>query len=86
MACDLAAQNPESKAVNQSPSTLPESLSGLIERVTFFNEENGIGRTAALPLAKVGADVAVNFQDRAADSSAWMEKRRAFAKRPRQAH
>ena len=43
MACDLAAQLPESKAVNPSPSTLPESLSGLIERVTFFNEENGFG-------------------------------------------
>src|SRR5260370_33713984 len=26
-----------------SPSRLPESLSDLIERVTFFNEENGFG-------------------------------------------
>ena len=29
--------------VNQQSSTLPESLSGLIERVTFFNEDNGFG-------------------------------------------
>ena len=29
--------------MNQQSSTLPESLSGLIERVTFFNEENGYG-------------------------------------------
>ena len=29
--------------MNPSPSTLPESLSGLIERVTFFTEENGFG-------------------------------------------
>jgi exodeoxyribonuclease V alpha subunit len=29
--------------VNQPPSTFPESLSGFIERVTFFNEENGFG-------------------------------------------
>jgi exodeoxyribonuclease V alpha subunit len=29
--------------VNQHSSPLPESLSGLIERVTFFNEENGFG-------------------------------------------
>jgi len=43
MTCDLAGQVPELKPVNQSPSTLPESLSGLIERVTFFNEENGFG-------------------------------------------
>ncbi len=29
--------------MSQPPSTLPENLSGLIERVTFFNEENGFG-------------------------------------------
>ncbi len=29
--------------MNQPPSTLPETLSGLIERVTFFNEESGFG-------------------------------------------
>jgi hypothetical protein len=29
----LAALIPESKAMHQSPSTLPESLSGLIERL-----------------------------------------------------
>lgn len=29
--------------VNQRSSTVPESLSGLIERVTFFNEGNGFG-------------------------------------------
>jgi len=38
-----AVQLPESSSVNPSPSALPESLSGLIERVTFFNEENGFG-------------------------------------------
>jgi hypothetical protein len=31
--------------VNQQSSTLPESLDGLIERVTFFNEENGYAIT-----------------------------------------
>ncbi len=30
-------------AVQPPASTLPESLSGLIERVTFFNEDNGFG-------------------------------------------
>jgi len=29
--------------VNRQSTTAPESLSGLIERVTFFNEENGYG-------------------------------------------
>src|ERR1035437_6017638 len=29
--------------VQQPSATVPESLSGLIERVTFFNEENGFG-------------------------------------------
>ena len=29
--------------MNQQSSTVPESLSGLIERVTFWNEENGFG-------------------------------------------
>jgi exodeoxyribonuclease V alpha subunit len=29
--------------VNQPPSKVPESLSGLIERITFFNAENGFG-------------------------------------------
>ena len=43
MAYGLAGQIPESSLVNQSPSTLPESLFGLIERVTFFNEDNGYG-------------------------------------------
>jgi exodeoxyribonuclease V alpha subunit len=28
---------------NEPPSGPAESLSGLIERVTFFNEENGFG-------------------------------------------
>jgi exodeoxyribonuclease V alpha subunit len=27
--------------VQNTPTTLPESLSGLIERITFHNEENG---------------------------------------------
>jgi exodeoxyribonuclease V alpha subunit len=31
------------RAVQNASTTLPESLSGLIERVTFFNEENGFG-------------------------------------------
>ena len=29
--------------MNRQSTTAPESLSGLIERVTFFNEENGYG-------------------------------------------
>jgi len=42
-ACGLVGQIAESCVVSSSPSTLPDSLSGLIERVTFFNEENGFG-------------------------------------------
>jgi exodeoxyribonuclease V alpha subunit len=38
-----AVQLPELKTVNHQSPALPESLSGLIERVTFFNEENGYG-------------------------------------------
>ena len=29
--------------MQKASETLPESLSGLIERVTFFNEDNGFG-------------------------------------------
>jgi hypothetical protein len=38
-----AVQLPESKAVSHQSPALPESLSGLIERVTFFDEDNRFG-------------------------------------------
>ena len=31
------------RAVQNASTTLPESLSGLIERVTFFDEDGGFG-------------------------------------------
>jgi len=40
--CQFEARQPQSLALRaERPSRHPESLSGLIERVTFFNEENG---------------------------------------------
>ena len=41
-----SAERPNQNAAllrTESPARPPESLSGLIERVTFFNEENGFG-------------------------------------------
>ena len=43
VACLESSFRPESPQLRtESPSRHPESLSGLIERVTFFNEENGL--------------------------------------------
>ena len=41
LARDSVWSHPPAKLHKSTPAALPESLSGLIERVTFFNEDNG---------------------------------------------